>query len=185
MREPEGSSDMTVTVNRAPVLTLWAAVVAERLGFEWPTALSLGKAMAGLTAQTKGRRLGIYAPPKLAEGARPKKVGLGEEFWVEVCGRPVPAKDTPNGIRAVSGAEPIEPEPVERYLRGKFGDHLADVRKAMEQVAASKSPKMLAEQAFSLYEIFRPKIASGTRGWGQKGELDLELIRSLAKRRPG
>jgi hypothetical protein len=175
---------MTVTINRAPVLTLWAAVVARRLGFEWPTALSLGKAVAGLTAQTKGRRLGIYGPPKLAEGARPKKVGLGEEFWVEVCGRPVPAKNTPKGIRAVSGAEPIEPEPVERYLQGKFGDHLAEVRKAMERLADSKDPKELAEQAFPLYEIFRPKIASGTRGWGQKGELDLDLIRSLAKRRP-
>ena len=27
-----------------------------------PRALSLGKALAGLTAQTKGRRLGIYKP---------------------------------------------------------------------------------------------------------------------------
>jgi hypothetical protein len=41
----------TVTINRAPVLTLWAAVVAERLGFERVEALTLGKAVAGLTAQ--------------------------------------------------------------------------------------------------------------------------------------
>ena len=61
---------MEVSVNRAPVLTLWAAVVAARLGFDWPAALSLGKAMAGLTAQTKGRRLGIDARPKLASGTR-------------------------------------------------------------------------------------------------------------------
>src|SRR5271157_1263915 len=32
-----------VTVNRAPVLTLWAAVVAERLGFTWDEALTLGR----------------------------------------------------------------------------------------------------------------------------------------------
>jgi hypothetical protein len=107
---------MKLTVNRAPVLTLWAAIIAKRLGFDWNEALSLGKAMAGLTAQTKGRRLGIYAPPKLAEGAKPKKAGLGEEFWVEICGRPIPVKNTSEGVRAVSGAEPIEPEPVERYL---------------------------------------------------------------------
>ena len=172
---------MTVSVNRAPVLTLWAAVVAERLGFDRPAALSLGKAMAGLTAQTKGRRLGIYGPPKMAEGEKPKKVGLGEEFWVELCGRPIPAKNTPDGVRAVSGAEPIVPEPVERYLKGKFGEHLPDVRKAMERVAGSYPPKELAEKAFSLYEFFRPKIASGTRGWGQKDELDIALIESLAK----
>lgn len=43
----------TVTINRAPVLTLWAAVVAERLGFDHDEALTLGKAVAGLTAQSK------------------------------------------------------------------------------------------------------------------------------------
>ena len=39
-----------VLINRAPVLTLWAAVVAERLGFNPDEALSLGKAVAGLNA---------------------------------------------------------------------------------------------------------------------------------------
>ena len=34
----------TLSINRAPVLTLWAAVVAERLGFEREEALTLGKA---------------------------------------------------------------------------------------------------------------------------------------------
>ena len=29
---------VTVRVNRAPVLTLWAAVVAQRLGFKWDEA---------------------------------------------------------------------------------------------------------------------------------------------------
>ena len=28
-----GDKDLSVTINRAPVLTLWAAVVAERLGW--------------------------------------------------------------------------------------------------------------------------------------------------------
>ncbi len=51
-----------VTINRAPVLTLWAAVVAERLGFDPDEALTLGKAVAGLTAQSKGQRLGIFTP---------------------------------------------------------------------------------------------------------------------------
>ena len=53
----------TVRVNRAPVLTLWAAVVAERLGFERDEALTLGCALAGLTAHAYGRvRLGILEP---------------------------------------------------------------------------------------------------------------------------
>jgi hypothetical protein len=49
-----------ILINRAPVLTLWAAVVAERLGFDREAALSLGKTLAGLNVQPKGRRLGIY-----------------------------------------------------------------------------------------------------------------------------
>ena len=44
----------TITINRAPVLTLWAAVVAERLGFDRDEALTLGRAVAGLNAYSKG-----------------------------------------------------------------------------------------------------------------------------------
>jgi len=39
-----------VTITRAPVLTLWAAVFAERLGFDHAEALTLGRAAAGLNA---------------------------------------------------------------------------------------------------------------------------------------
>ena len=52
----------TISITRAPVLTLWAAVVAQRLGFDEEEALTLGKALAGLNAQAKGRRLGIFKP---------------------------------------------------------------------------------------------------------------------------
>jgi len=38
----------TISINRAPVLTLWAAVVAQRLGFNEDEALTLGRAMTGL-----------------------------------------------------------------------------------------------------------------------------------------
>ena len=65
---------MKVKINRAPVLTLWAAVVAQRLGYTEAESLTIGKALAGLNAQSKGRRLGIYAPrpnPEGAPGAKP------------------------------------------------------------------------------------------------------------------
>jgi hypothetical protein len=55
-------SAKTLSINRAPVLTLWAAVVAQRLGFKEDEALTLGKALAGLNAYSKGRRLGIFKP---------------------------------------------------------------------------------------------------------------------------
>jgi hypothetical protein len=51
-----------VTNNLAPVLTLWGTIVAERLGFDREEALTLGKAVAGLNAYSKGKSLGIFKP---------------------------------------------------------------------------------------------------------------------------
>jgi len=172
-----------VTINRAPVLTLWGAVVAERLGYDRDAALTFGKCLSGLNAQAKGRRLGIFGPPKGPKRAGPaKKHGLGEEFWVEICGRPLPAKNTRDGVRAVVKDQPIEPKRVAEYLGRSFGADLAAVRGALEDLAASFSPEELAEQAYGLYERFRPQIARGVAGWGQKGTLDLDLIRSLGEK---
>jgi hypothetical protein len=169
-----------VQVNRAPVLTLWASVVAERLGHDREASLSLGRALAGLNAQSKGRRLGIFKPPEHPEKAPPKKARVGEEFWVELLGRPIPAVQTDRGVRAVAGDRPVEPAGVERYLEGKFGEGLEAVRRAMEELAEAFKPSALAIKAFSLYERFRPEVPEGIRGWGAKGELDLDRIRELA-----
>jgi len=169
-----------VFVNRAPVLTLWSSIVAERLGYDHESALSLGKALAGLNAQSKGRRLGIYKPLEKAEGMPPKKARRGESFWIELLGRPIPAAWTERGIRAVEGDRPIDPAGVDRYLQGKFGEAFESVRRAMEELARAFSPKELAARAFSLYEQFRPGIPDGVRGWGAKGELDLDRLRELS-----
>ena len=175
-------ADNIVMVNRAPVLTLWAAVVAERQGYEREEALTLGKAVAGLNAQKKGRMLGIYGPPKAdGRGRRPKKTGLGEDFWVELCGRPVPAKNTEEGVRAVIKDKPIDPDGVQKYLDSKFAESFEPVREAMAELAAAFDEDEIEDVAYGLYEKFRPQIASGKRGWGQKGALDLDLIRSLAE----
>ncbi|NQT85614.1 hypothetical protein HQ560_02555 [bacterium] len=171
-----------VKINRAPVLTLWAAVVAERLGYEHDTALTLGKCVASLNAQTKGRMLGIYSTPKPPErGGPPKKVGLGEDFWVEICDRPVPVKNTEDGIRAVIKDKAIDPAAAQRYLASKFGDDLDPTVAAMTKLAQAFTPEQLADRAYDLYERFRPQIERGKRGWGQKGDLDLDLIRSLTQ----
>ena len=169
-----------ITINRAPVLTLWAAVVAEQMGYDRDAALTLGKCLAGLNAQTKGRMLGIYKPHKAPDGAAAKKVGLGEEFWIELCGRGVPAKNTAEGVRAVTKDKPIDPAGVQRYLESKFAENLRPAREAMAKLAEAFGVGGLAEHARRLYEQFRPEIPKGKRGWGAKGTLDLDQIRSLA-----
>ncbi|HXX71996.1 MAG TPA: hypothetical protein VEI55_06845 [Candidatus Acidoferrum sp.] len=168
-----------ILINRAPVLTLWASIVAERLGFDGDEALSLGKALAGLTAQSKGRRLGIYKPvPEEIKKARERK--RGEEFFVALCGRSIPAINTEDGVRAVTKGRPVDPEGVERYLESKFGDALEAVRSTMRELAKAFRSADLQENAFHLYEKCRPAIPEGVAGWGAKGKLDLARIRSLA-----
>ena len=170
----------TISITRAPVLTLWAAVVAQRLGFAEDEALTLGKAVAGLNAQAKGRRLGIFKlHEEKAKKAREKE--RGERFWIEVLGRPVPAVNTYDGIRAVRGSKPIDADSVRRYLDDKFGDDLKVVRSAMQKLAKTFTPQELADCAYPLYERFRPVIPEGVKGWGAKGDLELGLIERLAK----
>ena len=177
----------TLRINRAPVLTLWAAVVAERLGSPRETALTLGQAVAGMTAHAKGARLGIYAqaeehphepPPPKPEGA------TGAARHLFLLGRNVPVVPTKDGLRAVSKGEIAKPESVARYLAGKFGDQFEPARAAMQRLAARLSVDELNEQAFQLYERFRPEVPADERGWGAKGVLDLARIETLVQR-PG
>lgn len=170
-----------VKVNRAPVMTLWAAVVAERLGYDEEAALTLGKSVAGLNAQSKGRRLGIFEEREEEGETKEKRKKKAEEpQWIPLLGRSVPAVQTKDGLRAVNKDAPIHPESVKTYLEKKFGENLADVRAAMEDLACAFLPEKLEARAYDLYEVFRPKIPEGKKGWGAAGELDLEAIRKLA-----
>ncbi len=169
-----------VTINRAPVLTLWVTVVAEQLGFDRDTALTLGKSVAGLNAQAKGQRLGIFEMPKdqpvegIAKARKPDEV-----FSVPILGRSVPAMQTPQGVRATAKGKPLDPDSVQRYLEQRFGSDLEVVQAEMRKLAKSYKRDELAAKAYALYEQFRPTVPEGTKGWGAKGELDLDRIRKL------
>ncbi len=158
-----------IKINRAPVLTLWAAIVAERLGYDEETALTLGKAVAGLNAQSKGRRLGIYEEKSKEEKEKEaKKQKPVKTEFIEILGRGVPAIKTPNGLRAAIKGEAIHAESVETYLKQKFKDDLDDARAAMEKLAKAYTPKQLENKAYDLYEKFRPKIPEGTERLGSE-----------------
>lgn len=172
----------TIKINRAPVLTLWAAVVAERLGFDRATALSLGQAVAGLSAYAKGVSLGIIEPKPDVVREHSAKLPEGEELHVGLLGRAVPVVRTPDGLRAVNKGKPGNPARIETYLAAKFGEHLEATRAAMAGLAASYAPSELQQRGFRLYETFRPSVPAGESGWGAKGSLDLDAIRNLQHR---
>jgi len=93
--------------------------------------------------------LGIFKPHE-EKPTKARKKERGGEFWIELLGRPVPARNTDEGIRAVHGTKAIEPDGVRRYLEGKFGDDLGRVQSAMQKLAMSIPPKELADRAFEL-----------------------------------
>jgi len=170
-----------IQVNRAPVLTLWASVVAERLGHPPDLALSLAKSVAGTAARAKARRLGIAEESDQAKDrhdaapAPPQRTTLllGKQIRLSI--------DKDGVVLAGAGGKPEPAGPVRAYISKAFGEHLAAVRGAMEDLASQLDPQELNRIGFRLYEHFRPEVPPDARGWGAKGLLDLDRIRTAGR----
>ncbi len=173
----------TITINRAPVLTLWASVVARRLGFERDEALTLGRAVAGLDIHAKDAPLIVVQPSRKSIKERRRALKAGKRVQFDLLKRAVPVVRTPKGLRALARNRPIAPDSVEQYLEIKFGDALKLVRNAMKRLARSMSAPEIAAQADELYEKFRPRVRASEPGWGAEGKLDLARIERLGAAR--
>ncbi len=159
-----------ITINRAAVLTLWAAVVAERLGHGKQEALTLGRAVAGLNAQSKGRRIGIYAEKTEEEKEKEKKEAKSSRLpMVDIMGRSVPVAKTPHGPRASVKGETIDPDSVEKYLEQKFGDQLGETRAALEHLARAYSPHELEFACIRPLRKVSPGDPGRQEGLGREG----------------
>jgi hypothetical protein len=169
----------TITINRAPVLTLWASVVARRLGFERDEALTLGRAVASLATHAKGAPIMVVTPSPKAIRERRRALKAGKRVQFDLLKRAVPVVRTRSGLRALARDRPIAPASVEMYLEIKFGDALKLVRDSMKRLARSMPAPEIAAQADELYAKFRPKIRSGEPGWGAEGKLDVHRIERL------
>jgi hypothetical protein len=124
---------------RAPVLTLWAAEVAEVLGFEHDEALALGRAVAGLKACSKGVSLGLFQPtPREVQEQRrkmPKEETVTVALWhhravpcrqnipMKECGRSAEkAPSVPKAYRNTWRASSVTPSKMFRKLCWMSGD---------------------------------------------------------------
>jgi hypothetical protein len=167
-----------IPVNRAPVLTLWATVVAERMGHLPETALTLGRAVCSASARTKARRLGIMDEGQAAAERNAAAAGLKPRVQtVRLLGRDIVVTAGADGaLRAEDGGKPASAKRVQSYIAQAFGDRLPEARVAMEALAGSLPPEELNRIGFRLYERFRPDVPDGAQGWGAKGELRIERI---------
>ncbi|MFL5333130.1 MAG: hypothetical protein ACJ8H8_08085 [Geminicoccaceae bacterium] len=152
--------------------------MAERLGFDRSTALTLGQAVAGLSAYAQGVSLGIIEPKPELVREQSDRLAEAEQLYVDLLGRAVHVVRTPDGLRAVNKGKLGNPVQIEKYLAGKFKDRLEDARSAMAELAAVHGPADLYRRGFRLYEQFRPGVPAGESGWGAMGELDLVKVRA-------
>lgn len=166
--------DGMIRVNRAPVLTLWAAIVAERLGHDADAAITLGRAVAGSSARVKARAIGLAEKREdgdLRDAAKPTP-----RQTVHLLGRDLPVVERNGSLYALDHDKPAAPRPAHAYVEKALGEHLPAVRRAMEALADSLPPEELNRTGFRLYERFRPEVPAGAAGWGKKGTLDLKQI---------
>ena len=167
----------SILVNRAPVLTLWAAVVAERLGHPPDTALTLGRAIAGSAARVKARNIGREERKADRDAEAPRLAEIHLTAPAFLLGKTIRLLPDDNGeLRAADGDRPADPAAAERYLVKAFGARLTEVRTAMAMLAARYEPAELNRIGFRLYERFRPDVPPGNAGWAAKAVLEVDKI---------
>jgi hypothetical protein len=135
-----------IRINRAPVLTLWAAVVAERLGYDSDAAITLGRVVAGTSARIKARAIGLEAE-KESEDVR--EVARREEARraraapriVYLLGRDIAVVEGSKGLRAAEDGKPASAASARAYVEKAFGSHLAEAKAAMRRLAESVPPE--------------------------------------------
>jgi len=127
----------TITISRGPVLTLWASVVARRLGFARDEALTLGRAVARLNSYGKDVSPLLVTPTRKVIKESQRGLKTGKRVQVDLMQRAVSIVRTRSGLRALDRDRLIAPDSVEQYLDIKFGDALKLVRSAMKRLARS------------------------------------------------
>lgn len=177
------SEEEAIVINRAPVLQLWGAVVAQFLypDLGWTTCLSIGNSISTLCAISKGRSIGLIQSKEDADSSerKKKKADIGTRK-LTVMGFPMQIKGE---VVVVDG----KPKPFkEANLKGKFGgeEKYGKAKTAFEESLQTWKglETELDKKAFHMYEEFRPSVAGGQQGWGRKGKLELgEAQRVITK----
>ncbi|KAJ3488378.1 hypothetical protein NLI96_g2901 [Meripilus lineatus] len=170
-------------VNRAPIMTAWAFVVAERMGFQREEALSIATVYTEMNAISKGVSLGIYKEGK-QEGREAKKDG--SQPYVDLMGRrqvifsgPLPRPPRQTDASLTIGTHHCLLLGSYSYIKRSLQQTTPQIIGALRLLSQTYSPSEINTQGYSLYVDFRPEVG----GWGKKGQVKCEKILSLRKQK--
>lgn len=190
--DPGSLANIEIKSNRAPVMTAWAAVVAERIGFKREEALSLANVYTGLNAHAKAVSLSIQEK----KSEHDMHGGPNQPTFM-LMGRKIPCiqmRET-ELWRGLSDGKAVPPSQSFDYLVNTFKSNLGSVIGAMrllvDDIVGRKSTEEEGIEelkngtvAYSCYMSFRPDVPLGERGWGAKGLLKLKDILDCRRVKP-
>ncbi|KAF8165272.1 hypothetical protein B0H34DRAFT_793681 [Crassisporium funariophilum] len=166
-----------IVVNRAPVMTAWATIVAERMHFSREEALSIASVYTEMNAKSKGVSLGIY---KREEERGIEAAKNGTQPYVELMGRRPLYRTQTGQWRALSNGTPVPPGTAFSYISRSFRQTTSHCIGALRLLAESYTPQDLNDKAWSLYAQFRPEVNE----WGKRSEFHCKTILGLRKESP-
>lgn len=168
-----------VVVNRAPVMTAWAVVVLEAMGFATNEALSLAHCYVSQTAEARARNIGIAGPKRPASE---QHLMSENQPHIEFLRVRIPVFRLRNGeYRGLHAGEVMPPSRAYDYLHRSMFQMLPHVMGALTLLANSYlgpdgNADRLHAAAYELYTGFRPE----THGeWGKRASLSLDTILAL------
>ncbi|KAF5387763.1 hypothetical protein D9615_000477 [Tricholomella constricta] len=168
----------STVVNRAPLMTAWATIVAERLGFRREEALSIASVYTEMNAVTKGVSLGIYESGK-ERGM--EAVKGGSQSYIEFMGRRPLYQTQGQQWRALSNGTPVKPSVAFSYISRAFRHTTPHVIGALKLLANSFATEEVNRLAWGLYAEFRPAVDQ----WGGRSEVKCSTILGLRKKDAG
>ncbi|KIY74050.1 hypothetical protein CYLTODRAFT_406103 [Cylindrobasidium torrendii FP15055 ss-10] len=160
--DEENLARRSVVINRAPIMSAWALVVAERQGFQRAEALSIASVYTEMNALSKGVSLGVYKEKQavIEGGNQPSLYRTKSQQW-----------------RALLNGTPALPTAAFSYISRSLRQTMPFVVGALRLLADSYNPSELNEKGYSLYCDFRPDVS----GWGQRAAVKCQTILDLRK----
>ncbi|TCD69650.1 hypothetical protein EIP91_006667 [Steccherinum ochraceum] len=168
------------TINRAPIMTAWSFIVAERLGFQREEALSIASVYTEMNAISKGVSIGIYDKGK---GKGVEATRGGSQPYVDLMGRRkiligFLIHNSGCQWRALSSGTPVSPSAAFSYITRTLKQTAPQIVGALRLLGASYSPAELNRTGYAMYAEFRPEVD----GWGKRSELKCSTILGLRKK---